>query len=180
MQKVLIFQSLVYWAMDLANFSEEVVHIKFFCLVSLPQVKYLPLLLLCDDTSRGLDLCEAPGTMVKVSGGNSPTSTEVGTSGTRSGSVSGSGAASWLLSIETSAMSLMSGKAGEVGGVTVAEGKAGGVNEVDGEVGDLSRDAFSIVKVTFISLGGVGVLCLGGEGVGDLVRCLLGAGSEQR
>ena len=67
--------------------------------------------------------------------GNSPTSTEVGTSGTRSGSVSGSGAASWLLSIETSAMSLMSGKDGEVGGVTVEEGEAGGVTEVDGEVG---------------------------------------------
>ena len=138
---------------------------------------------LCDDTRRGLDLCEAPGTMVKVSAGNSPASTEVGTSGTRSGSVSGSGAASWLLSIETSAMSLMSGKDGEVGGVTVAEGEAGGVTEVDGEVGcvgDLSRDAWSIVKVTFSSLGGVGVLCLGGEGVGDLVHCLFGAGSEQR
>ena len=68
-------------------------------------------------------------------------------------------------------MSIMSGDDGEVGGVTVVDG-----GSVGG--GDLSGDAWSIVKVTFRSLGGLGVLCLGGEGVGDLMRCLFGAGSE--
>ena len=45
-QKIFDFSKSCWRAVHLANFSEEVVHIKFFGLVSVPQVKYLPLLLL--------------------------------------------------------------------------------------------------------------------------------------